>query len=73
VQGNDKVRVVVVAVVLQIPEVHNLVTIRAKQDIDLLFHFVSAMIAGEPNFHLLNSACGEVRSDCSLLQPLAPA
>jgi hypothetical protein len=54
-------RVVVIAVLLRIPEVHNLVTICAEQNIELLFHFVSAMIGGYANFHLLTSDSGVAR------------
>jgi hypothetical protein len=49
VKLNGRVWIVVV-VVEPIAEVDNLVADCAEQDVDLLFHFVSAMIAAMPTF-----------------------
>jgi hypothetical protein len=57
VKLNGKVWIVVV-VVEPIAEVDNLVADCAEQDVDLLFHFVSAMIGGYANFHLFTSGPG---------------
>ena len=51
-KGNGKVWIIVVPVVGHIAEVDNLVANCAEQDVDLLFHLVSAMIGGDADFHL---------------------
>jgi hypothetical protein len=56
---NGKVWIVVVPFVQQIAEVDNLVPSGAEQDVDLLFHFVSAMIGGYADFHLFTFGRGK--------------
>jgi hypothetical protein len=58
-QRKRKVWIVVVSVILQIAEVHNLVAFCIKQDIDLLFHFVSAVIGGYADFHCFTFGLGK--------------
>src|SRR5215469_2476508 len=52
-QRHGKIWVVVVPVVLQVAEVHNLVASCAKQDLDLFLHLISAVISRYADFHAL--------------------